>query len=149
MPGWKGTSTIGGTGAYNVSEWTVTLTREVEPLPAIDGQQAPYVIARGPLDGTFDLDWNPAVSQDPLNYMLNNTQPTLNWTTSNGLSDADEISFSFQAQLGAFNKAALTANKTTFGYKTSGILGGNVSNVNNSGGWGVCTIVLVNATPGY
>lgn len=149
MPGWRGTSTVGGTGAYNVSEWTVTLTREVEPLPAIDGQQAPYVIARGPLDGTFDLTWNPAVSQAPLNYMLNNTQPTLNWTTTNGLTGASEISFSFQAQLGAFNKAALTANKTTFGYATAGVLVGNATNVNNSGGWGVCNIVLINATPGY
>lgn len=149
MPGYKGTSTVGGTGAYNVAEWTVTLTREVEPLPAIDGQQAPYVIARGPLDGTFDLNWNPAVNQVPLNYMLNNTQPTLNWTTSNGLTGASEISFSFQAQLGAFNKAALTANKTTFGYQTSGVLGGNTTNVNNSGGWGVCTITLINAQSSY
>jgi hypothetical protein len=149
MPAWRGTSTIGGTGAYNVAEWTMTFTREVEPLPAIDGQQAPYVIARGPLDGTFDLLWNPAVSQVPLNYFLNNTQPTLNWTTTNGLTGASEVSFSVAAQLGAFNKAALTAEKTTFGYATSGILGGNTTNSGNSGGWGVATITLLNSVSSY
>lgn len=149
MPGWRGTSTVGGVAANDVAEWTFTLTREVEPIPAIDGQQAPYVIARGPLDGTFDINWNPALNQTALGYFLNNTQPTLVWTTTNGLTGASEISFSVAAQLGAFNKAALTANKTTFGYQTSGILGGNTTNVGNSGGWGVCTITLLNSVSSY
>jgi hypothetical protein len=149
IPAWKGTSTVGGTSIYNVAEWTVTLTRDVEPIPAIDGQEAPYVIARGPLDGTFDLLYSPAVDQSALLNYINNVQPTLLWTTSNGGSGSGLVSFSVAAHIGAFNKAQLTPGKTTFGYQTSGILGGNTVNVGNSGGWGAVQITLENGISGY
>jgi hypothetical protein len=149
IPAWKGTSTIGGVSKYNVQEWSINFTREVEPLPAIDGQENPYVIARGPLDATFDLNFSPAVDQGPLQYMLQNTIPTLLWTTSNGGSGSGLVSFSIAAQLGAFTKAQLTPLKTVFGWNTSGVLGGNVSDIGNSGGWGVATITLENAISSY
>jgi hypothetical protein len=53
------------------------------------------------------------------------------------------------AHIGAFNSAKLTADKTLFGYNTTGILLGNTSNIGNSGGWGICQIVLQNAIPTY
>ena len=149
IPAWKGTSTIGGTGIYDIAEWTVTLTREVEPLPAIDGQQAPYVIARGPLDGTFTLNYSPATDQSALTNYLNSVRPTLLWTTTNGGSGAGEISFSLAAQIGAFNSAKLTPGKTLFGYDTAGILASNTVNIGQSGGWGPCQITLINAIPTF
>lgn len=149
MPAWLGTSTIGGTGIYNVMEWTVTLTREVEPIPAVDGQQAPFVIARGPLGGTFTINYSPALDQTGLTNYINNVRPTLNWTTNNGLSGASEIGFSLIAQIGAFNSSKLTANKTVFGYDTAGILAGNTTNIGQSGGWGPCQIQLINAIPTF
>jgi hypothetical protein len=54
-----------------------------------------------------------------------------------------------QAQIGAFNSSKLTADKTLFGYNTTGILLGNTVNVGNSGGWGICQIVLQNAIATY
>jgi hypothetical protein len=149
IPAWKGTSTIGGTGIYDIMDWEINLVREVEPIPAVDGQQAPYVIARGPLDGTFAINYAPAVDQSALTNYINNVRPTLVWTTSNGLSGASLVSFSMQAQIGAFNSAKLTADKTLFGYNTTGILLGNTTSVGNSGGWGICQIVLQNAIPTY
>lgn len=149
IPAWKGTSTIGGTGIYDIMEWGITLTREVEPIAAVDGQQSPYVIARGPLDGTFTLNYSPAVDQSALTNYLNNVRPTLVWTTTNGLSGASEVSFSVAAQIGAFNSAKLTAGKTLFGYDTAGILAGNTVNIGQSGGWGPCQITLINAIPTY
>jgi hypothetical protein len=149
IPAWMGTSTIGGTGIYNIMSWEIDLVREVEPIPAVDGQQAPYVIARGPLDGTFTIDYAPASDQSALNNYLSNVRPTLVWTTSNGLSGSSLVSFSMSAQIGAFNSAKLTADKTLFGYNTTGILLGNTSNVGNSGGWGICTITLQNAVATY
>lgn len=149
MPAWLGTSTIGGTGIYDVMEWSVTLTREVEPIAAVDGQQAPYVIARGPMGGQFTLNYAPAVDQSALNNYLNNVRPTLVWATNNGLTGANEIGFTMSAQIGAFNSAKLTAGKTLFGYDTAGILAGNTVNIGESGGWGICTIQLINAIPTY
>jgi hypothetical protein len=81
--------------------------------------------------------------------MLQNTIPTLLWTTSNGLSGSSLVSFSIAAQLGAFTKAQLTPLKTVFGWNTSGVLGGNVSDIGNSGGWGVATITLENNVSSY
>ena len=130
-------------------EWAVTLTREVEPIPAIDGQQAPYVIARGPLDGTFTINYSPALDQSALTNYTRMSGLRWSWATSNGLSGASEVSFSMDAQIGAFNSSKLTPGKTLFGYDTAGILASNVTNIGQSGGWGPCQITLINAIPTY
>jgi hypothetical protein len=149
IPAWRGTSTIQGSAVNDISEWAVTFTRVVEPIVTVDGNFAPYVIARGPLDGSFDIKYDPALDESALNYMLNNTQPTLAWTTTNGLSGASEVSFGFAAQIGAYTDAKLVADKTLFGYDVTGMLVGNSTNVGNSGGYGVATVTLINAYPGY
>jgi len=149
IPAWKGTSTVGGTLVPNITDWGITLTRTVEPIPTVDGQQAPSVIARGPLDATFDLTYDPAVDQSALNNYLNDVQPSLLWTTTNGLSGASLVSFSVTGLLGASTKAQLKADKTQFGYSVSGDLVGNTTNVGNSGGYGPVQVVLINAVPSY
>jgi hypothetical protein len=149
IPAWKGTSTIAGSLISNVTTWDVTLTREVEPIPTVDGQQAPSVIARGGLSGTFSLNISPAVDESILNDYISNTQPTLLWTTSNGLDDASEVSFSVATQLAGFNSAKLTAGKTVYGYASSGDLIVNTTDAGNSGGFAPCQITLINAIPTY
>ena len=149
IPAWKGTSTVGGTSVYDIESWGITLNRALEPVPTIDGQQSPYVIARGVLTGTFDAMYSPALDQSALTNYLNNTQPTLVWTTSNGLSGSSLVSFSVAAQLMGFNSAKLTASKTLFGYTTAGMLIGNSTNSNNSGGYGIANITLQNAISSY
>jgi hypothetical protein len=149
IPSWKGTSTVGGTLISNVTTWGITLNREIDPIPTIDGQQAPSVISRGGASGTFDLNVNPAVDQTQLNNYLNNTQPTLLWTTANGLSGASLVSLSVAAQLAGYNSSKLTANKTTYGYNSSGDLIVNTTNAGNSGGFSPVQITLINAIPTY
>jgi hypothetical protein len=149
IPSWRGTSTEAGTAISNVTTWGITLNREVEPIPTVDGQQSPSVIARGGLAGTFDLNVNPAVDESQLNYYLNNTQPTLLWTTSNGLTGASQVSFSVAAQLAGYGSSKLTANKTTYGYVSSGDLIVNPANAGQSGGFAPCQITLINAVATY
>jgi hypothetical protein len=149
IPAWKGTSTIAGSLISNAVTWGITLNRELEPIPTIDGQQAPSAIARGGLSGTFDLNVNPAIDQSQLNEYLNNTQPTFSWATSNGLSGASLVSFTVAAQLAGYSSSKLTANKTTYGYNSSGDLILNTTNAGNSGGYSPCTITLVNAVATY
>lgn len=149
IPAWRGASSIGGTSVNDISEWGITLTRVVEPIVTVDGNFAPYVFARGPLDGTFDIKYDPALDESALNYMLNNTQPTLSWTTTNGGSGASLVSFAFAAQMGAYTDSKLVADKTVFGYDVTGTLLGNSTNVGNSGGYGVAQITLINSYPGY
>lgn len=149
IPAWKGTSTVAGSAVSDVASWTITMSREVTPIPTIDGSQAVYVISRGPLKGTFALEYSPALDETALNLLLNNTQPTLVWSTSNGLTGANLVSFTVNAQMGAVTEAPLKVTSSLLGYSVSGTLVGNMTNVGNSGGWGVATIVLVNAVGSY
>jgi Phage tail tube protein len=149
IPAWKGTSTIAGSTISNVTTWGITLNRDLEPIPTVDGQQAPSAIARGGLTGQFNLTVNPAVDESILNDYLNNTQPTLLWTTSNGLSGASLVSFSVAAQLAGFNSAKLTAGKTVYGYNAAGDLVLNTTNAGQSGGYSPCQITLQNSIATY
>lgn len=149
IPSWKGTSTVAGSLISNVSEWGMTFTRDLEPIPAVDGQQAPSVIARGGLSATFDLNVMPAIDQSQLNLYLNNTQPTFLWTTSNGLAGASLVSLSVAAQLAGYGSSKLTAGKTVYGYDSSGDLILNTTNAGNSGGYSPAQITLINAVPTF
>lgn len=149
IPAWRGASTVGGTSIFDIAQWEITLARHLEPVPTVDGQQAPFVIARGPLDPTFSLMYDPALDESALNLYLANTQPTLLWTTTNGGTGASLVSFSVAAQLGGMNAGKLNASKTLFGYDMSGICIGNTTNTGNSLGYGPCTVTLINAVPSY
>lgn len=149
IPAWKGTSTVAGTLVDNIASWKITMTRTIEPITTIDGAQPVYVFSRGPLSGTFSLSYSPALDESALNYLLNNTQPSLTWTTGNGLSGAAQVSFSITALLGAVTESPLKVTKGLYGYDLTGTLVGNQTNIGNSGGWGVAQITLTNAVGAY
>jgi hypothetical protein len=149
MPAWRGTSSVNGSLVNNIGNWKVTLTRPMEAITTIDGAQQVYVFSRGPLGGSFDVTYNPALDESALNYLLNNTQPALIWTTSNGLSGASQVSFSITALYGAVTEAPLKVTKGLYGYDLSGTLVGNQTDVGNSGGWGVAQVTLINSVGAY
>jgi hypothetical protein len=148
-PSWMSTNTIGGTATNDISEWSCTFTRDMDVIPTADGQQNPYVIGRGPIAATFKLTYDPALDESALNYMLNNTKPTLAWSVSNGLTGASQIAMSIAAQLGAYKTATLKADKSFYGYDVTGDLLGSTVNTGNSGGFGPATLTLTNSTPTY
>jgi hypothetical protein len=97
------------------------------------------------MEGTFELTYSPALDESALNYLLQNTQPSLTWTTSNGASGASLVSFSITANFGAVTEAPLKVTETTFGYDLSGTLVGNQSQSGNSGGWNIAQVSVINA----
>lgn len=149
IPAWNIVQTIGGSAVNDITAGSVTLAREVEPLPTADGAQNPYGIFLGGITATFKLTYNPALDETALTTMLNNTRPTLNFAISNGLSGANLVSFTIAAQLGGFKGAPLKPMKTRFGYDVSGELVGNTTNVGNSGGYGPVVITVVNNIATY
>jgi hypothetical protein len=149
LPAWKSTTTVAGTQRYEISEWSVDLKTEVEPLPTADGYQNPFAFVRGEFEAPFTLTYNPAIDESALLHYLNNDQPTLAWSISNGLSGANLLSMSIAAQLGGFKGAPLKAGKTTFGYDVTGELISSTTNSGNSGGYSPLKITLTNAIPGY
>jgi hypothetical protein len=144
----------GGTLVNDIMEWSLDLTRVVEPMTTTDGSQKPYVFARGKFTTTFSLKFAPAIDESSLLYMLNNTQPQLQIIFSNGLSGSSLVQYTIDAQLAAFESAKLTENQALFGYDVSGRLIANTtntsgSNVTNSGGYAPLHVSLQNAVPVY
>lgn len=148
-PAWRSTTTIGGSQRFEIVDWTCTLNVEVEPIPTADGVQAPYAFIRGMLDGQWTISYNPAIDESALLHLINNDQPTLAWSVSNGGSGASLVQMSIAAQLAGFKSAPIKVNKTSFGYEASGELLSNTTNAGNSAGYSPLQITLVNAVPSY
>lgn len=148
-PAWSSTNTIGGVTANDISEWQCTLTRKVVPKPAANGQQAPYVIARGPVDTKFDLSYDPALDESALNHYYTNDQPSLAWFVSNGLTGLNLISMQVNAALSGFQGAPLTVFEDLYGYKATGEFIQSTSLAGNSGGYSPIQVTLQNQTPTY
>jgi hypothetical protein len=107
------------------------------------------VFSRGPMTTAFTLNYEPAIDESSLLNMLNNSQPTLAWSISNGGSGSGLVSLAIAAQLGGYKQAPLKADKTVFGYDVTGEFIGNTTNVGNSGAYGPAQITLENAVPSY
>lgn len=148
-PSWKSAITIAGTQNYTIAEFGVKLAREMDIVTTADGSQNPYVIAAGPLTATFDIQFDAQSDESALNYMLNNTQPTLLYTVSNGLVSPNTVSITMAAQLTGFKDSPLSAVKSLWGWKAAGDLVANTSNAGNSGGYSPCQVTLVNSIPSY
>ena len=148
-PSWKSAISLASSQVYNIAEISVSLQRELDIVTTADGSQNPYVIAAGPVTASFTIDWDAISDESALNYMLNNTQPTLQYQISNGLSSPNTVSLTINAQLAGFKDSPLTAMKSLWGWKSAGDLIANTTNAGNSGGYSPCQIVLVNGVPSY
>lgn len=149
VPAWKGTSTVGGSALSQIAKWGVDFTRKVDVIPTADGQQNPYFLGLGPITAKFKMTYDPAIDETALNEMLNNTQPTLAWSTSNGLAGANLVTLAINAELGGYTDAPISAVNQFWGYETSGELVASSTYAGNSGGNTLCQLVLTNAIPGY
>jgi len=156
QPNWRslvgiGGPASGGTLVSNVQEWEIEISRVVEPIATADGQQNPFVIARGVLDATAKLNFQPTLDATPLTNMLSNTQPAMQISFSNGLSGTSNVTYTFNAALCAFDTSKLTENMALFGYDNTAKLIANTTNGNpaNSGGYSPLSIVLQNNNPYY
>ena len=148
IPGYKSSTTVASSLVNNITQWSATLTREVKPIPTADGQQSPYLIGRGNFGSGFKLSYDPTLDETALNYMINNTQPTLAWAISNGGSGSGLVSFALAANQAAFKTTPLT-EATFFGFDATGDLIGNTTNAGNSLGRSPCSITLQNALATY
>jgi hypothetical protein len=148
-PAWSSTITLAAGSIYNISDMTVTISRDEDTITTLDGSQNPYVFGAGPLTAMFSIDYDAVSNENALNYALNNTQPALIYSLSNGLSGASTVSLTLTAPLAAHQDAPLQATKTLWGYKTTGELLASTSAAGNSGGYSPLQIVLVNSVSSY
>jgi hypothetical protein len=149
IPAWRSTSTVGGTLSNLVSSWTATWTRAMDVIPTGDGVQAPYLIGQGPTSSSFKMTITPSADESWLNAMISNTQPSLAWVVSNGLTGANLVSLAVNSQLGGYQSADLTPIKNFWGYEIGGKFVASATGAGNSGGTTLSQLVLQNGISGY
>jgi len=152
-PNWRSTVGLNGPESTNqifdITEWEIALTRVVQPIPTNDGSQNPYVIARGRFSATLKLLFSPSTDETALTYMLNNTQPQFQVVYSNGLSAANNITYTINAQVAAFDTANINESGALFGYDVTAKLIANTTNTGWSLGYSPLSITVNNATAVY
>lgn len=149
VPAWRSTVTIGGTAIFSPTEWQFALKRELGVYWTTQGTTTPFIIARGDLDATGSIKFSVPSDEQPLNYMLNNTQPTLSVSMGNGVSGAGTIGFTLATQFADFIKSKITRNGVLVGYDNEFRTHANTTNVGGSGGLGQFTLTVVNNVPAY
>jgi len=142
---WQSAVKIGGTPVYDIGDWAVSVTRKLQTYWTAQGSPNPFVIARGELSITGTLNFTVAEDESALLYMLNNTQPSLQITLSNGLSGANELAVTFTATKAAFTKSAPDRNAVLIGYQTSFDCVANTTDVGGSGGLGPGTFTVTSS----
>jgi hypothetical protein len=137
----------GGTQVNNVCQGGVTITRQIKPYFTGDGYQQPFIIARNGLAiaGKFT---QLAQDESPLLNMLNNVQPQVQMTLSNGLTGANLLAITFDCQVAAYDTSKLSANEELeYEVTFKGIA--NTTNAGQSGGYAPGKVTLQNAIPTY
>lgn len=136
---WQTTVGIGGpaTGGTLVP-WTgdsqFDLKRALGVYYTADGSQLPYVIQRGDFSASGKLGVPAAPDESALLYMLNNTQPQLQYVISNGLSGTNLLSVQIDIAQAAFLTSEEDSSKTAVGYNDTFKCVLNTTNAGGSGG---------------
>jgi hypothetical protein len=146
---WRTAVQVAGSPVYDIGEWAVSIKRELQVYWTTQGAQTPYIIARGTLDCTGTINYTVPSDETPLTQMLNNTQPTLDISISNGLTSTSLISFDIHATKAAFIKSKPVRSAVLVGYEDEFQTVANTTDVGGSAGLGQVTVTLVNNTPTY
>jgi len=153
QPAWNSqvgiVGTVSASPIYQISEWEIVLTREVQAYFTASGQQNPFVIGRGKLSSTGKLNFSPTIDESPLLYMLGNTQPQLQIIATNGLTGASKVSMQIDVQVAAFDASVIEASKALLGYNNTFMAVANTTNTGNSAGYSPLMVTLVNAVSSY
>lgn len=150
---WRSSVYLGGTATtnqvFNVGEWTMNLKRELHVYFTAQNAQTPFIIARGPFSAAGSMNFSVASDDSDLYLMIENVQPQLQITMTNGLSGTSFASITFNSQVAAFIKDKVTRNATLIGYDASFDCVANSTNIGGSGGLAPVSVTLVNATATY
>jgi hypothetical protein len=159
-PSWRTATGVagvasGGTQVKNVAEHSITLTRAVKAYNTEQGSQQPYIIARGKQSNTGKLTFLPSIDDSALTAMLGNTQPQLQFVSSNGLSGVNLVSLQVDIIAGAYTVADISDGSELFGYGVdfkpihTAASAGGITATGASGGKGAVKATLICPTPTF
>jgi hypothetical protein len=143
VPAWTGVTTIGGTVTAKLSEGNVKISRPLTPIFTVDGNQAPYQIFQGAVsvDGSLKLIFE---DDTDLNRYLNNTQPSLDITFTQG-TGATLTSVQLHMTKAAFQIAKIDRSKDYVELDVTYKAIANTTDVGASNGYSPIKVTLQNA----
>ncbi|MEV0968514.1 phage tail tube protein [Microtetraspora glauca] len=153
VPSWRAAFGIGGpasagTKVDNITEMSITISREVTPYHTADGTQAPYVIARGPIDVTGKFTRIAEDESQLLDYLAN-AQPQLQILLSNGGAAGGLVSVQVDMAKVGYRTNKINSGGTVFVYDVEFQAIANTTNVGTSGGLAPAKVTLQNAVTSY
>lgn len=139
IPSWQTTVGIGGPASGGtLVPWTgdsqFDLKRELGVYYTADGSQVPYIIQRGGFSASGKIGVPAAPDESALLYMLNNSQPQLQYVVSNGLSGTNLLAVQIDIAQAAFLTSEEDSSKTAVGYNDTFKCVLNTTNAGGSGG---------------
>lgn len=149
VPNWQSTVTIAGTPTYNIGEWSITLSRQLQIYWTAQNAQTPYIIARGGLGAKGAFTFSVAINENPLTSILTQNYQTVVIAISNGLAGANLLSMTFQASKVQFIKARPERNAVLIGFSNEWEAVANTTDVGGSGGLSPCKVTLQNNLATY
>lgn len=136
--------TVSGAQVKTITEWELTIKRELEAYYTGQNSQSPYFIMRGKLTCSGKLSFI-AADLTPLTYMLSNTQPQLQLIVDNGVVGAGQLTLQVDIQKDAFDTSKPKFDKTAVGYDVTWKAVANTTNAGTSAGYSPISVVLTNA----
>ena len=157
VPNWDTTvvlagNTINSSGLYaGIGNFSVNAARATQVYWIVAGTQTPYVIARGPLTASGQVEFSPTNSELPLDLMLLNSQAPLSIATTNaGIANAGTpFTITFTMTQAAMTKSKIMRTGQLIGYSNTYEAVANATDTGGSGGLGPMSITLVNNTAVY
>jgi hypothetical protein len=151
IPNWNTTLSILGTTNTQIGEFMVSFKRQTQVYWTVQGIQAPFIIARGPLTASGTIQWDPTNTEQPLDMMLLNAQGAMSIVVTNtGIQNSGTpFTLTFGFTQVANIKSKIMRNKLLIGYGNSWEAVGNATDTGGSAGLGPGTITLVNSTATY
>lgn len=152
---WRGQVYIGGTAAANlvtdIGEWQVSIKRQLQVYWTVQGQESPFIIARGPLTATVSLNFTTPPDETPLSYMLYQGYQWIHIVLTNGvtLTAGTALSLTINAHSAQSTKSKPSRSAVLMGFDNMFEAVANSNDTGGSGGLGPCTVQLINAVASY
>jgi len=142
-PVWRGEVSVGGVVIGYTTDGSVSMTRKAEAIFGINTDQGPYEIFVGALDSSGTVTFVMENDDQLLNF-LNNTQPVLNFSWSQG-TGASLTTIAFNVAKGAYTTGAIdrSGDHVSLTIEFSSI--GNTTDAGATGGYAPIQWYLENA----
>lgn len=136
----------GGTISRVIRAWEVTITRALKPIYTAQNAQTPYIIQRGPIEVSANLNIAAPSDETYLDYLLNNTQQQLQILVDNGGATTAQRRLTMNMNLAAFDTTKINRSEEAAGYDSTIVGLANTTDAGASGGYSPIKVTSINNT---